>query len=165
MHTRATSLRSNFANSSMRIRNNLYAAATAGQNRSDIYYTCHYANMRSGRNGKNVATYNIIALPRKTMQTNECSKTNTELHNAVIAAGNGQSVPQWRRNNFKPLYPDVMECEDDLDTLMHSTPTSEEPNSSSAGSNKVNVSAGPGFIFKTTGKSKCRSERMKINIS
>ncbi|XP_011200848.2 RYamide receptor [Bactrocera dorsalis] len=153
MHTRATSLRSNFANSSMRIRNNLYAEAAAGQHKPDIYYTYRYANMRSSRNGSNASAHNNIAMPRKTMQTYDYSKTNTELHNAVAAAAaNGQSVPQWRRNNFKPLYPDVIECEDDLDTLMHSTPTSEEPNSSSAGSNKVNMSAGPGFIFKTTGK-------------
>lgn len=138
----------------MRVRNNLYAEAAAGQNRSDIYYTCRYANMRQSRNSNNAATYNVIALPRKALPSNECNKNNVELHNAA-AIVNSQSVPQWRRNNFKPLYPDVIECEDDLDTLMHSTPTSEEPNSSSAGSNKVNVSVGPGFIFKAKGKSKC----------
>ncbi|XP_011182823.2 RYamide receptor [Zeugodacus cucurbitae] len=153
MHTRATSLRSNFANSSMRIRSNLYAEATAGQNRSDIYYTYRLAHMpRQSRNGNNATTYNIIPYPQKTSQLLEYNKNGAELHNAVVAGNAGQNVPQWRRNNFKPLYPDVIECEDDLDTLMHSTPSSEEPNSNSAGNGKGNVSAGPGFIFKANGK-------------
>jgi len=42
--------------------------------------------------------------------------------------GSSASMPPWRRNNFKPLHPNVIECEDDmaLMELPSTTPPSEE---------------------------------------
>ncbi|XP_020714575.1 RYamide receptor-like [Ceratitis capitata] len=170
MHTRATSLRSNFANSSMRIRNNnLYGeAATGGQGTANIYYTYRYSNVRHSGNGygsnnnnghrnsgSNGAAYNVITFANRNVRLHECSSRSSEelSNNACSGAGTStQSIPQWRRNNFRPLYADVAECEDNMDTLLQSTPTSEEPNTSSVCSNMIGVSGGPGFIFKPKGE-------------
>lgn len=43
----------------------------------------------------------------------------------VTFAGSGATMPPWRRNQFKPLHPNVTECEDDL-ALMELPSTSEE---------------------------------------
>ncbi|XP_054734979.1 RYamide receptor [Anastrepha obliqua] len=151
IHTRATSLRSNFANSSVRIRNNLFAEA-AGINGSNIYYTCRYANMRKGRNARNSAfdriTYSIQN--GETVQFNECNRGHITTNSGVSVGDEHQCVPQWRRNNFKPLHPDVIECDDDA--LMHSKSISEESNSSVGGGNVVDVSGVVGFALNAKGK-------------
>ncbi|XP_036336129.1 uncharacterized protein LOC118746381 [Rhagoletis pomonella] len=164
MHTRATSIRSNFANSSMRIRNNLYAEAAAGGGGGggggggcgNIYYTYRYANLRKDRSNGNNDTYNMITYTIEnggTVRLNECNSNNNGMAAGRNTGSGCTDVPQWRRNNFRPLYPDVIECDDDLDTLMQSTPTSEEPNSSSRGSNGAGgVTGGPGFALTTKGK-------------
>ncbi|XP_036336206.1 RYamide receptor-like [Rhagoletis pomonella] len=166
MHTRATSIRSNFANSSMRIRNNLYAEAAVGGGGGsgggggggcgNIYYTYRYANLRKDRSNGNNDTYNMITYTIEnggTVRLNECNSNNNGMAAGRNTSSGCTEVPQWRRNNFRPLYPDVIECDDDLDTLMQSTPTSEEPNSSSRGSNGAGgVTGGPGFALTTKGK-------------
>lgn len=127
MHTRASSIRSTYANSSMRIRSNLFGAGRGGIN--------------NGKNG--------LHLPRNGLSGNNGSAATTGVFNgsqnnghgqhhhqsvvtfAALDSGpgvHGQAMQPWRRNNFKPLHPNVIECEDDM-ALMEmpsTTPPSEE---------------------------------------
>ncbi|KAH8407836.1 hypothetical protein KR215_005789 [Drosophila sulfurigaster] len=135
MHTRASSIRSTYANSSMRIRSNFFGgrssssngggggkAAIAGvhMNRNGYHANGnghgHANNDNSNGNGNGLANsgYN-----------------NNGQHQTVVTFA-GSTMPPWRRNNFKPLHPDVVECEDDM-TLMELPSTSEELPSSIAG--------------------------------
>ncbi|KAH8247976.1 hypothetical protein KR032_003987 [Drosophila birchii] len=136
MHTRASSIRSTYANSSMRIRSNLFGATRGSA-----------LNGSGGKTG--------LHLPRANGNTfgnvnsgiyNGGSGQNNNGHGhhhhqsvvtfaapgscvAVGGVGNASaSMPPWRRNNFKPLHPNVIECEDDmaLMELPSTTPPSEE---------------------------------------
>ncbi|EDV96447.1 RYamide receptor [Drosophila grimshawi] len=120
MHTRASSLRSTYANSSMRIRNNFFGVRNTGGNGK--------VGLHIGRNGYQA-------------NTNGNGSDNTSYNNnhghghqtVVTFAGSAvTTMPPWRRNNFKPLHPNVVECEDDL-ALMELPSTSEDMPSSCAG--------------------------------
>ncbi|XP_017139409.1 RYamide receptor [Drosophila miranda] len=139
MHTRASSIRSTYANSSMRIRSNLFGGV-AGR----------------GGGGFNNGTKIGLHLPRNGVQSGNnasllCSQNNNggggggggalgggHYHHQSVVTFAGPSVhgapgasvgamPPWRRNNFKPLHPNVIECEDDmaLMELPSHTPPSE----------------------------------------
>ncbi|XP_067647446.1 RYamide receptor-like [Eurosta solidaginis] len=144
MQTRVTSVRSHLASSSIRIRNNLYAeAAAAGVGGTNIYFTSRHTNgMRNAmRNGNNI-TYNIITY---TNRDGDSNATAVQLNES-----NRSHLIEFRHKNSKPLYGNVTECEEDMDTLMHSsTPTSEEVNSSLVISNNVGVAAEQSFALKT----------------
>ncbi|EDW69722.1 RYamide receptor isoform X1 [Drosophila virilis] len=114
MHTRASSIRSTYANSSMRIRNNFFAVRNAGNGKTglNIGRSAYQAN----GNGTGTGIANV----------NETSSYNNNGHQTVVTfAGSGSTMPPWRRNQFKPLHPNVAECEDDL-ALMELPSTNEE---------------------------------------
>ncbi|ALC43134.1 Lkr [Drosophila busckii] len=114
MHTRASSIRSTYANSSMRIRSNLFGTrhnAAAGNGKQGFHIS------RNGYQTGNGHDYGVGG--------------NNNGHQTVVTfAGSGSggagSLPPWRRNNFKPLHPDVVECEDDDLALMELASTSED---------------------------------------
>ncbi|KAH8278300.1 hypothetical protein KR044_010356, partial [Drosophila immigrans] len=117
MHTRASSIRSTYANSSMRIRSNLFGARGAGAGGGGKAGGMGRNGYQSGDNGHANGLANT-------------GYNNNGHHQTVVtfAGSNGQgatTMPPWRRNNFKPLHPDVVECEDDM-TLMELPSTSEE---------------------------------------
>ncbi|KAH8378756.1 hypothetical protein KR009_001230, partial [Drosophila setifemur] len=133
MHTRASSIRSTYANSSMRIRSNLFGAAgRAGINNGGKN------GMHMPRNGHPASNGNG-GLFNGSHNNNGSSHHHQHHHQSVVTfaapnaggsgvQGSGGSMPPWRRNNFKPLHPNVIECEDDM-ALMEmpsTTPPSEE---------------------------------------
>ncbi|KAL7732685.1 hypothetical protein ACLKA6_013604 [Drosophila palustris] len=114
MHTRASSIRSTYANSSMRIRSNFFGGKGGGGGGGG-------GGLQMNRNGHGVA--------------NSSGYNNNGHQGHVVtfaSGGGGNPMPPWRRNNFKPLHPDVVECEDDL-ALMELPSTSEEHPSSICG--------------------------------
>lgn len=124
----------------MRIRNNLFSGGGIGsggggpnfqtplgfshngscyRQKSPLVGIHSNGGLSSGKNGfPNAMPYNIIA-----------TYTNNNVSNNDSTTG-GNYIPHWRRNNFKPLHPDVIEQEGDDDAItlmaMHSTPPSEE---------------------------------------
>ncbi|XP_034481699.1 RYamide receptor [Drosophila innubila] len=115
MHTRASSIRSTYANSSMRIRSNFFGNGSKGGGGLHM-------NRNGNGNGNNAHS---LAMAN--------SSYNNNGHQSVVTfASGGNTMPPWRRNNFKPLHPDVVECEDDL-ALMELPSTSEEHPSSLGG--------------------------------
>ncbi|KAH8246227.1 hypothetical protein KR038_005657 [Drosophila bunnanda] len=140
MHTRATSIRSTYANSSMRIRSNLFGA-TRGVGLNGGKTGLHLPRVNGGTSsggggGVNTGIYNG--------QNNNGHGHHHHHHHhhqsvvtfaapgSCVAVGGvghtGVTMPPWRRNNFKPLHPNVIECEDDmaLMELPSTTPPSEE---------------------------------------
>lgn len=122
MHTRASSIRSTYANSSMRIRSNFFGGRINGVK----------GGLQMNRNGSHGNGYgNGSGLSN--------SSYNNNGHQTVVTfASGGTTMPPWRRNNFKPLHPDVVECEDDL-ALMELPSTSEEHPSSIGGGGGVQL--------------------------
>ncbi|KAH8351555.1 hypothetical protein KR059_007719 [Drosophila kikkawai] len=134
MHTRASSIRSTYANSSMRIRSNLFGAARGGGLNGNGGKTGLHLPRVHGSTGSG-GTYN------GGQNNNGHGLHHHHHHQSVVtfaapgscvAVGGvghtGVSMPPWRRNNFKPLHPNVIECEDDmaLMELPSTTPPSEE---------------------------------------
>ncbi|XP_023161446.1 RYamide receptor [Drosophila hydei] len=118
MHTRASSIRSTYANSSMRIRSNFFGARNAGGNGKsglNLGRSAYQANFNGNGHGSSSTSYN-----------------NNGHQTVVTFAGSETTMPPWRRNHFKPLHPNVVECEDDL-ALMELPSTSEELPSSIGG--------------------------------
>ncbi|EDX09320.1 RYamide receptor isoform X2 [Drosophila simulans] len=127
MHTRASSIRSTYANSSMRIRSNLFGPARGGVNngKSGLHMPrVHGSGANSGiYNGSSGQNNNVNGHHHQHQSVVTFAATP-----GVSAPGVGVAMPPWRRNNFKPLHPNVIECEDDmaLMELPSTTPPSEE---------------------------------------
>ncbi|KAH8418250.1 hypothetical protein KR222_006791 [Zaprionus bogoriensis] len=135
MHTRASSIRSTYANSSMRIRSNFFGVRNGmgGGKSAGLFinrngYPGHgvAVNVAGGNasNGNGIGHGNGHG-----MSSNNSSGYNNNGHHQTVVtfAGSGGSggMAPWRRNNFKPLHPNVVECEDDM-ALMELPSTSEE---------------------------------------
>ncbi|XP_017003799.2 RYamide receptor [Drosophila takahashii] len=139
MHTRASSIRSTYANSSMRIRSNLFGPARGGVNNGKT-------GLHMPRVNGSAANSGIYNGSSGQSQNNNVLVHGHHHHQSVVTfaagpglsstgGGGGVSMPPWRRNNFKPLHPNVIECEDDmaLMELPSTTPPSEEMAASGAG--------------------------------
>ncbi|XP_017129610.1 RYamide receptor [Drosophila elegans] len=125
MHTRASSLRSTYANSSMRIRSNLFGPGRGGVNngKTGLHMT------RVNGSGASSGIYNGSSGQNNNGHQQHQSVVTFAAGPAISGPGvGGVSMPPWRRNNFKPLHPNVIECEDDvaLMELPSTTPPSEE---------------------------------------
>lgn len=141
MHTRASSIRSTYANSSMRIRSNFFGARNAngmvvvggGGKSAGLFMN---RNGYHGTNGSSAAA-GSNSNGSNGHENGHNSSYNNNGHQTVVTfagsgGGCGNGMPPWRRNNFKPLHPNVVECEDDM-ALMELPSTSEELPSSIAG--------------------------------
>ncbi|XP_030372116.1 RYamide receptor [Scaptodrosophila lebanonensis] len=137
MHTRASSIRSTYANSSMRIRSNLFGGRHASNGSSKNGINGGAGGLQLSRNG--APLYNAIVYTNGQRHTNGLGAIpltpggyhNNNGHQNMVTFAGGAAAPPWRRNHFKPLHPNVIECEDDL-ALMEmpsTTPPSEEPSS------------------------------------
>ncbi|XP_016982927.1 RYamide receptor isoform X2 [Drosophila rhopaloa] len=124
MHTRASSIRSTYANSSMRIRSNLFGAGRGGVNNGKT--GLHMPRVHGG--GGNSGLFNGSSGQNNNGHHQHQSVVTFAAGPAVSGPVGGVSMPPWRRNNFKPLHPNVLECEDDmaLMELPSTTPPSEE---------------------------------------
>ncbi|KAH8270605.1 hypothetical protein KR018_012221, partial [Drosophila ironensis] len=133
MHTRASSIRSTYANSSMRIRSNLFGAGRSGINNAKNGLHLPRTNGNTANSGPNnnghgqhhhqsVVTF---AAPNP----GSIAGVHGVTGGGSTGGGGVASMAPWRRNNFKPLHPNVIECEDDDMALMEipsTTPPSEE---------------------------------------
>ncbi|EDW18358.1 RYamide receptor [Drosophila mojavensis] len=132
MHTRASSIRSTYANSSMRIRSNFFGARNAGGNGKggmSFARTAYQANFNGNGHGQGHGNANGGG----GAGGGSTSSYNNNGHQTVVTfAGSETTMGPWRRNHFKPLHPNVVECEDDL-ALMELPSTSEELPSSMGG--------------------------------
>ncbi|XP_017070649.1 RYamide receptor [Drosophila eugracilis] len=141
MHTRASSIRSTYANSSMRIRSNLFGPARGGLNNGKM--GLHMPRVHGSGNGSttNSGIYNGSGGQNNNVHGHH---HHQQQHQSVVTFAAGPdvsgpggvvSMPPWRRNNFKPLHPNVIECEDDmaLMELPSTTPPSEEMASGGGG--------------------------------
>ncbi|XP_016964878.1 RYamide receptor [Drosophila biarmipes] len=134
MHTRASSIRSTYANSSMRIRSNLFGPARGGVNngKTGLHMPrVHGSAVNSGAyNGSGGQNNNVQGHHYQHQSVVTFAAAPGVLGTAAGGASGGgcASMPPWRRNNFKPLHPNVIECEDDmaLMELPSTTPPSEE---------------------------------------
>lgn len=129
MHTRASSIRSTYANSSMRIRSNFFGArngttlgvgAGGGGKATGLFINRNGYPSNGNGNGAAMAG------------NNGAGNGNNNGHQTVVTFAGSGGMPPWRRNNFKPLHPNVVECEDDM-ALMELPSTSEELPPSIAG--------------------------------
>ncbi|XP_043067757.1 RYamide receptor [Drosophila bipectinata] len=134
MHTRATSIRSTYANSSMRIRSNLFGPGRGGINngKNGLHLP---PNGLAGNNGSATSgVFNGSQNNGHGQHHHQSVVTFAALNSGTGFHGQGTAMAPWRRNNFKPLHPNVIECEDDM-ALMEmpsTTPPSEEIAVSSA---------------------------------
>lgn len=137
MHTRASSIRSTYANSSMRIRSNFFGArngatlgvgAAGGGKATGLFINRN--GYPSNGNGNGAAAGNNGA--GNGHSSSNSSSYNNNGHQTVVTFAGSGGMPPWRRNNFKPLHPNVVECEDDM-ALMELPSTSEELPPSIAG--------------------------------
>ncbi|XP_020798083.1 RYamide receptor [Drosophila serrata] len=134
MHTRASSIRSTYANSSMRIRSNLFGATRgSGLNGGKTILHLPRVNGSTGGGGiYNGQNNNGHGHHHHQNHNHHQSVVTFAAPGSCVAVGGvghtGVSMPPWRRNNFKPLHPNVIECEDDmaLMELPSTTPPSEE---------------------------------------
>nr|XP_036671795.1 RYamide receptor [Drosophila suzukii]XP_036671796.1 RYamide receptor [Drosophila suzukii] len=133
MHTRASSIRSTYANSSMRIRSNLFGPARSGVNNGKtglhmprVHGSAGNSGIFNGNGGQNNNVQGHHH-PHQSVVTFAAAPGVLGTGGAS-AGGSSASMPPWRRNNFKPLHPNVIECEDDmaLMELPSTTPPSEE---------------------------------------
>ncbi|XP_023037378.1 substance-P receptor [Drosophila willistoni] len=151
MHTRASSIRSTYANSSMRIRSNLFGVGGGGRypvngktgmpgiqwHRNGHSSNGHGHGHGSGSgNGNGNGNSNLVISQSKGSGSGNANGNGNHHHHQSVVTFGPTALPPWRRNNFKPLHPNVIECEDDL-ALMElpssTTPPSEEPSSSGLG--------------------------------
>ncbi|XP_037933760.1 neuromedin-K receptor-like [Teleopsis dalmanni] len=125
MHTRGSSLRSSYMSSSMRMRNNIFSSSHQHPVRTAHCY--RPGQMKIGKNGHN-NIYNVMTFGNNTAN-NFNGGVDANIIVGVHDANNvGPLMYQWRRNNFKPLHPDVIENEDDMGLMeLPSTPPSEIP--------------------------------------
>ncbi|XP_055841687.1 neuropeptide Y receptor type 2 [Episyrphus balteatus] len=133
VQTRASSIRSTYGNSSTRFRNNVFNPHTTHFNHSNFHQlpSSHHGTslFRSGsvknankttKLGYNVITFNDTRKLHRSGSLNSFKTPNGGGCGSIGIGGPGgvqqqppPSVYQWRRNDFKPLHPNVIEDTDD----------------------------------------------------
>lgn len=119
MHTRASSLRSTYGQTPMRMRNST--------NSSSIYNRQSLGDRTSKKHDAhtvcNLITYNANNTVEETL-LNGLNGDGGQRKDMEVTRSNAAAV-QWQRNNFKPLHPELLECEDNEDqVLLRDKPTS-----------------------------------------
>ncbi|XP_058986386.1 prolactin-releasing peptide receptor-like [Musca domestica] len=105
MHTRASSLRSTYGTS--RLRN---------QNRTSSIYNRQTSSERDSKRGEaqqlcNFITYNVNSNGEEILLSGLTPTNGIELKTKEIESVRPNSGWQWQRNNFKPLHPELLECD------------------------------------------------------
>ncbi|XP_059225305.1 RYamide receptor [Stomoxys calcitrans] len=112
MHTRASSLRSTYGPTQIRLRNNAFNGTASTYNRQS-------SNEWSNKKLDNIVTYSVNSNGEETL-LNGFQANGTEVHQSNDMdkmAGNAASL-HWQRNNFKPLHPELLECDDNEDEVL-----------------------------------------------
>lgn len=112
MHTRVSSLRSTYGNTQMRIRNSLYNRQSSSSYKQEAKHEAHTIC--------NIVAYNINVngeIEGTSSLIND-HQNNCETDTGSCNGGSATKTLQWHRNNFKPLHPELLECDDDEEQVL-----------------------------------------------
>ncbi|XP_075163166.1 leucokinin receptor [Haematobia irritans] len=110
MHTRASSLRSTFGPTQIRLRNQIF--------NGNSHYNRQSSNEWATKKPQNIVAYNVNSNGEETI-FNDIQSNGADVghqHEKDLAIANAGL--QWQRNNFKPLHPELLECEDGEEVVL-----------------------------------------------